>query len=515
MGMSGWRYQNEDTLGRTETATAVEISAAHRYQVLAVDDQAEILTALRRLLRSRGFDIHPFTDPHEALAALGHDPYAYDLLILDINMPSISGLELLPRVKEIAPELPVIMLTADDRIQTAVAALKAGAFNYLTKPLQDPDEVSITLTTAGSYGLLQRRARDLQHKLSLSDRFPRMVGESAPMRELFARIEKVAETDSGVLIRGDSGTGKELVAREIHERSTRSRGPYVTLNCGAIPETLIDSELFGHVKGAFTGAITSKIGVFGQANQGTLFLDEIGELPLNVQPRLLRVLQEGEVRPVGSSVTRPVDVRVIAATHMDLDAAVAKKVFRADLFYRLNIVTLDIPPLRQRMDDLPLLAKHLLEKHSAKNGRSVVPHISQAAMHAMSNYAWPGNVRELENAIQHVLAMIPGNDIDVDVLPPRIAASTGRGGTRVSADGSSAPAKISPEADAMSWADDMPFQEAKKRAQSAFEVAYLTRLLHRTQGNVSEAARCAGLDRSNFRRLLGRLAIDPDAYRTA
>ena len=504
------QHQDERSI---ENDQAVEVSAAHRYQVLAVDDQIEVLTALRRLLRSRGFDVHPCPDPAQALAMLARDPGAYDLIILDINMPAISGLELLPRVKEIAPDLPVVMLTADDRARTAVTALRAGAFNYLTKPLEDPDEVAITLTTAGSYGVLQRRARELQHKLSLADRFPRMVGESAPMRELFARIEKVAETDSGVLIRGASGTGKELVAREIHERSARSRGPYVTLNCGAIPETLIDSELFGHVKGAFTGAIMSKSGVFGQANQGTLLLDEIGELPLNVQPRLLRVLQEGEVKPVGSSTTRPVDVRVIAATHVDLDTAVARKAFRADLFYRLNVVTLSIPPLRERMDDLPLLVGHLLRKHAARNNRSVVPRLDPAAMRTLSSYAWPGNVRELENAIQHALAMVPDDELGVDALPARITGSRGR---RIAEESPASAGVVHIDGQTgadVSWADDVPFRDAKKQAQETFESAYLRRLLGRTEGNVSEAARIAGLDRSNFRRLLGRHDIDPEAYR--
>ena len=494
-----------------EAKEAVEVTPPDRFRVLAVDDQPEVLTSLRRLLKSRGFDVEPCTNPADAVRILEKDPHRFDLVLLDVNMPGMSGLELLPRAKELAPEVPVVMLTADDRASTAVAALKAGAFNYLIKPLEDPDAIAITLTRAGTYSVLQRRTRELEHKVSVSQKFETLVGASDPMRQVFATVEKLADSDVSVLIRGESGTGKELVARAIHVRSARSRGPFVALNCGAIPEALIDSELFGYLKGAFTGAVSSRLGVFGEADGGTLFLDEIGDVPLGVQLRLLRVLQEREVRPVGAGTTRSVDVRVIAATHVDLDNAVAQKQFRADLFYRLNVVTVHLPPLRDRLEDIPLLANHMLTKHCV-DSKDKPPKLTSAAMNALIAYSWPGNVRELENAVQHALALVQGDEIDVNVLPQRLI------GKRPASVAPSSPkefAEAGIDTSDVSWADQMAFNEARKRSQQAFERAYLTRLLSRTRGNVSEAARIAGLDRSNFRRVLGRHDINPQDHRTS
>ena len=483
---------------------AIDVTPPDRYRVLAIDDQPEVLTALRRLLRSRGFDVEPCTCPTDALTILGKDPDRFDVLVLDVNMPGMSGLELLPRAKEIAPEVPIVMLTADDRASTAVKALKAGAFNYLVKPLDDPETISITLNRAGSYSQLQRRTRHLEHRVSVAERFETLVGSSAAMRQVFATIDKLSTSDVSVLIRGESGTGKELVARAIHARSARSRCPFVALNCAAIPEALIDSELFGYTKGAFTGAVTSRQGVFGEADGGTLFLDEIGDVPLPVQLRLLRVLQEREVRPVGGNGARSVDVRVIAATHVDLDGAVHDKRFRADLFYRLNVIGLNLPPLRERMEDLPILASHLMQKHATKTQRHT-PKLTAGAMNVLSAYSWPGNVRELENAIQHAMALAAGDEIDADALPRRICDRSGASLILPST-------AAEPKHD-LSWADELGFNDARKQAQSEFERSYMRRLLTRTHGNISEAARIAGLDRSNFRRVLTRLQINAADHR--
>ncbi len=483
------------------------VSEPERIRVLAIDDQAEVFHALRRLLKSRGFDVEGCTASTEALARLEAEPSAWDLVLLDVNMPGMSGLEVLPRLKEIVPDVPVIMLTADDRATTAVEALKAGAFNYLTKPLADADAVALTLSRAGSVGQLQRRARVLESQVSFAGKFERLIGASASMRALYTTIEKLARTDVNVLIRGESGTGKELVARAIHSRSGRQRGPFVALNCGAIPEALIDSELFGHAKGAFTGAIGARLGVFGEADDGTLFLDEIGDVPLPVQSRMLRALQEREVRAVGANGSRKVDVRVLAATHVDLDAAVESKQFRADLYYRLNVVSVYVPPLRERMEDIPVLAAHFVEKHSEQLGRPI-PRLTADAIRTLSDYDWPGNVRELENAIQHALALVPGDVVSAEALPHRIEAHGLETATSVAP-----PITKASGSSGVDWADELAFNDARKRAQREFEHAYLSRLLERTSGNVSEAARVAGLDRSNLRRVLSRHDIDPERYR--
>jgi DNA-binding NtrC family response regulator len=317
------------------------------------------------------------------------------------------------------------------------------------------------------------------------------------MRKLRASLDRLGDQDVPILIQGESGTGKELVARSLHDRGARRRKRFVALNCGAIPETLIDSELFGHIKGAFTGATTDRAGVFVEADGGTLFLDEIGDMPLAVQARLLRVLQESEVRPLGGSgAPRKVDVRVIAASHVDLAAAVEQGKFRQDLFYRLNVVVLRAPPLRERLDDLPLLAAHFLKKH----GGSKPPTLSPDALEAMMEYAWPGNVRELENAVLHAIALHHGDVIGSESLPATIS------GRRVFG----SPTASAAEDDS---ANLEPLTEAKRRASAAFEKRYLTKVMERAKGSVSEAARLAGLDRTNFRRLLQRHGIDAASFK--
>ncbi|HEY0252553.1 MAG TPA: sigma-54 dependent transcriptional regulator, partial [Kofleriaceae bacterium] len=299
----------------------------------------------------------------------------------------------------------------------------------------------------------------------------------------------LAAQDVSILVMGESGTGKELVARALHQSGLRKKKNFVALNCGAIPDTLIDSELFGHVKGAFTGATTDRAGVFVEANGGSLFLDEIGDMPLGVQARLLRVLQESEVRPLGSNTVRTVDVRVIAATNVDLAAAVEHQKFRQDLFYRLNVVALRVPPLRERLDDMPILAAHFLKKH----GGAKPPVFAPETLEVMGDYFWPGNVRELENAVLHSLALHRGETIVPDALPPAVTGRAKGTGVSISDD----------EGEELT-----PLTEAKRRASAVFEKRYLVRVMERSKGSVSEAARLAGLDRTNFRRLLQRHGLD-------
>jgi two-component system, NtrC family, response regulator AtoC len=497
-------------------------------RVLALDDDITVLRPLKRLLATRGFEVTPFTMRDEAVTTLRSDPSGYDVFLLDRFLgPGIDGLDVLVEARQIAPDLPVVMLSGDDSGVTASAALKAGAFYYLQKPVEDMEVVSLTLLRATHYGRLQRRARTLEKQVELSDKFELMVGASPAIREVFATVAKVAETDVSVLIHGESGTGKELTARAIHNRSARARGPFIALNCGAIPETLIDSELFGHARGAFTGATEARSGVFSEAHGGTVFLDEIGEIPLTVQQRLLRVLQEHEVRPVGGTGSRKVDVRVIAATNVDLEEMVRQQRFRADLYYRLHVVAIRLPPLRERMDDLPLIAAHLLEKHAAKMKRPV-PHFSGAAVEAMLLYGWPGNVRELENVIQRALALTSSAEIGLEALPPRVAmggdepvAAPRPGPNGVAperAPSNGAPRPLVAEAavgEQATWSDDQPFRKARDIALTDFERRYFTRLLRRTEGNLSEAARLAGLDRSNLRRALARLGMRPEDWRGA
>jgi DNA-binding NtrC family response regulator len=323
-----------------------------------------------------------------------------------------------------------------------------------------------------------------------------LVGNSAAMRKLKAQVTQLAKNDATILIQGESGTGKELVARALHEHGSR-RGKFVALNCGAIPQELIDSELFGHSKGAFTGATTDRTGVFVDANGGTLFLDEIGDMPMAVQARLLRVLQEGEVRPVGSNTVRTVDVRVIAATHVDLAAAIEAGKFRQDLYFRLSVVVLPIPALRERLDDLPLLAAHLLRKH----GGDSPPALSPEALEVMMAYGWPGNVRELENAIERALALHHGDALDPESLPDNIQQTRPRSNAAI-------------QLPAIGEGEELlPLTEAKRRAAAAYERQYLLRVMERAKGSVSEGARMAGLDRTNFRRLLQRHQIDSSSFK--
>jgi two-component system, NtrC family, response regulator HydG len=462
------------------------------FKVMVVEDDDDVARTIARKLGSDGHEVELSSDPRSVLARLEADLADWDVVILDVGLPGISGIDVLKNFKRVGSLASVIMLTGDRSAATATTCMRAGAFYYVTKPFE-PYELSAVVVSAARHSTLQRELAGVKRQLG-GDQM--LVGQSAVIRRLKASLERLGEQDVAVLIQGESGTGKELVARALHEHGKRHKKRFVALNCGAIPESLIDSELFGHVKGSFTGATGDRQGVFVEADGGTLFLDEIGDMPLSVQARLLRALQEGEVRAVGGSGVKSVDVRVVAASNVDLASAVEHGRFRQDLFYRLNVVTLRVPALRERPDDIPLLAAHFLKKH----GGSPPPALAPETLEAMTEYAWPGNVRELENAVLHAIALRRGESIGPDALPPQIA---GRGRTN-----SGALVVTGDNSDEL-----VGLTEAKRRAGSAFEKRYLIRVMEKAKGSVSEAARLAGLDRTNFRRLLQRHGIDASTFK--
>ncbi|HMG21288.1 MAG TPA: sigma-54 dependent transcriptional regulator [Kofleriaceae bacterium] len=464
---------------------------------MVVEDDPEVARAIARKLGGDGLDVELADDPRHVLARLeAGEGDAWDVVLLDVGLPGMSGIDVLRKFREANSLASIVMLTGDNSANTATTCMRAGAFYYLTKPFR-PYELSSMVESAARYSTLRRELAGVRAALDdASDQL--LVGTSAAMRKLRAALDRLASQDVSILIRGESGTGKELVARALHERGTRRKRRFVALNCGSIPESLIDSELFGHAKGAFTGATTDRAGVFVEADGGTLFLDEIGDMPTAVQARLLRVLQEGEVRPVGGSGVRKVDVRVIAATHVDLTAAVEQGRFRQDLFYRLNVVVLSVPPLRERLEDLPILAAHFLRKHGGGRPLSLSPD----ALDVMSAYPWPGNVRELENAVMHAIALHQGEVLVPESLPTTIVS---RGNGRLTAS--------IPVAGPDGGEDLPPLTEAKRRASAVFEKNYLTLAMERAKGSISEAARLAGLDRTNFRRLLQRHGIDATLFK--
>jgi DNA-binding NtrC family response regulator len=463
---------------------SLEAGASPR--VLVVDDDAEVTQALERKLTYVGYDVEIANDAPAVVERIQRARADWDVVLLDIGLPQVSGIELLKQFRDSGSLASVIMLTGDGSANTATTCLRAGAFHYLTKPCL-PIELASVVESAARHTRLRRRLASV----SVAGAIPALVGESPAIRRLQASIDRLAGGDVVVLIQGESGTGKELVARALHAGAPSGR-PFLAINCSAIPETLIDSELFGHARGAFTGADHERDGVFVEADGGVLFLDEIGDMPLHVQARLLRVLQEGEIRPVGSSVVREVNVRVIAATHVNLAAAVAAGRFREDLFYRLNVVVLRVPPLRERLEDVPVLAAHFLHKHCGPGAPSLTPD----ALDALVSDPWPGNVRELENALLHAIAFHQEGAIDVAALPPHIGARMARGGAR-----SDDPEGL------------LPLTEAKRRINATFERGYLVQVLERAEGSISEAARLAGIDRTNLRRLLKRHELHSGSYR--
>ncbi len=391
-------------------------------KILVVDDEPSILSVLSTILRAEDLEVDAALGGEKALELLGEN--MYDLLLSDLRMSPVDGMELLSHACENHPHMPVIMVTAYGSVETAVDAMKRGAFDYVTKPFK-VDELMLTVKRALQYSRALQENRELRARLSSSDECENIVAESAEMRHVCEMIHRVADSDATVLIYGESGTGKELVARAIHANSPRSRKNFMAINCAALPEALLESEMFGHVKGAFTGASSDKQGLFEAAGGGTILLDEISSMPLSLQSKLLRVLQEKEVRKVGSTETVPIDVRVLAATNEPLDKSIEEGRIREDLYYRLNVITIEIPPLRNRRDDILPLVYHFLAEE--KQGERPLPDIDPDAQMALEQYPWPGNVRELENAVRHACTFADGNQITLGTLPGRVVKQNAPG----------------------------------------------------------------------------------------
>lgn len=385
-------------------------------KILVVDDDAKILDVIADVLREGGYAVDTASDGTKGIRAI--DTQSYDLVVTDLKMPEVDGMMVLKHVVDRSPDTMCIILTGYGTIESAVEAIKAGAFHYITKPVKSA-EILMVVEKALKYKRLERENILLRQQLRKKYRFENFVGDSRPIQEVFELIEKVADTDSTVLITGESGTGKELIAKAIHYNSYRRDNPMVVINCGAIPEELLESELFGHEKGAFTGAHKSRVGRFELANGGTIFLDEIGDMSPNLQVKLLRVLQEQQFERVGSTRTIGVDIRVIAATNQDLYSAVSKGKFREDLYYRLNVIPIKVPPLRKRKSDTPLLVDFFVKKFAQEKQKDVKG-FKQEAMDVLLQHDWPGNVRELENLVERVIILANGDEIGLDDIPESI-----------------------------------------------------------------------------------------------
>ncbi|MDX1764424.1 MAG: sigma-54 dependent transcriptional regulator [bacterium] len=452
------------------------------FKILVIDDELPMREMLQRLLEDLGYRVQLAKNGHDGLAAF--EAGRFHLVVTDFSMPGMDGLTLLREVKKREPHVPVVMVTAYATIDTAVEAIKAGAYDYITKPF-DPDVIEITVKNALEHKQLVDENIQLKRRLSDVEKRSQIIGVSPRMKEVFHLIEKVAPTDATVLIQGESGTGKELVARQLKNMSRRAEKPFLSINCGALPENLLESELFGYEKGAFTGANVAKDGFFKVADQGTLFLDEIGEMASPLQVKLLRVLQDKEILTVGGRKAFPVDVRILSATNKNLKEEVEAGRFREDLFYRINVFTIHVPPLRERRDDIPLLLNHFVKRYNAEFGKAVQK-IAPDLMTFFMDYRWPGNIRELENFVERAVLMSEGPKLELDALPLELREESGNGATSQEE-------------------SFLPFKEAKE----SFERSYIERLLERFNGVVSQAAREAKIPRPNLYEKLKKYGITP------
>ena len=454
--------------------------------ILVVDDEEAIRTSLRSILEDEGYDVSVAANGIEALKIYGTDPP--DLMILDIWMPEMDGLEALRRVKEFVPTTQVMMISGHGSIETAVKAIKLGAYDYIEKPLS-LENVTLRVKHALEQFRLAQENRSLRTKVQ--QKFE-LVGQSPAMQRLRELIETAGPTNSRVLIGGENGTGKELVARAIHMRSIRSDHPFVAVNCAAIPETLIESELFGHEKGSFTGATSMKRGQFEQADGGTLFLDEIGDMSLNTQAKVLRALQEQQFTRVGGTRLMKVDVRVLAASNKDLEKEIGKGQFREDLYYRLNVVPIVVPPLRERREDIPALVRHFMKTHVEEQGLRMKD-VSPEAMAVFQQYEWPGNIRELRNLIERLMIMVPGFVIEASQATLSLQ---GRTAGVVPAGNQAAHSLLAKSYDSL------------RDARNAFEKDYISRKLREHHWNISRTAEDLKIERSHLHRKIKLLDVE-------
>ncbi|NQV14173.1 sigma-54-dependent Fis family transcriptional regulator [bacterium] len=446
--------------------------------VLIVDDEQEIRDSLSEVLTDEGFLTYTAENGSTALEMM--DEQHYDIIISDIKMPELDGVTLLKRVKKQAPDTFVILITSYGSTETAIDAMRLGAIDYILKPL-DFDELILRIKNIVLHKDLLREVHFLRQEISAKYNYEHIIGESVAMKRMYKLIEKVAPSTSTVLVSGRSGTGKELVARAIHARSERAHRPFVAINCGAIPETLFESELFGYKKGAFTGASKDKDGVFKSAVGGTLFLDEVGEIPLQIQVKLLRVIEMREIKPLGSNTIVPINVRLIAATNRDLAKEVEKGTFREDLYYRLNIIEIYCPALSERKDDIPLLVKHFVNKYNNELKRRIIG-VETSAMKSLVNYNWKGEVRELENIIERAVLLSDGDMITPDDLPKRTQSATGS-----------------------NYPDNL------KEASRNFEKSHIVNILDRLDNDKTKAAEVLGIGLSSLYRKIDDLRIDNGA----
>jgi DNA-binding NtrC family response regulator len=449
-------------------------------RIVIVEDDRSMAEMLEADLRLRGFVTVWCPTAEAALAQWQHDDF--DVVLTDLKLPGLHGLDLCERIVVNRPDIPVVVITAFGSMETAMAAIRAGAYDFVNKPV-DMDALALVLERAIRHRALQAKVKTLSEALAQSQGFEELVGDSPPMQHLYQQLARVAASDAAVLITGESGTGKELVAQALHTHSRRAKGPFVPVNCPALPPTLLESELFGHVRGAFTDARTERKGLFLQADGGTLFLDEIGDFPLDLQPKLLRVLETSAVRPVGSNKELDVDVRVLTATNRDLEAAVEAGRFREDLFYRINVIPIEVPPLRVRGTDILLLAQHFLGHCTARSGKPVTG-ISEGAAAKLLAYAWPGNVRELRNAIERAVALTCYEHLVVEDLPDKIRTYLQ---THLLI-GSDNPTEL------------VPMEEVERR--------YIHHVLGAVGGNKTLAARILGFDRKTLYRKLAQYGLE-------
>ena len=452
-------------------------------KIFVIDDEKEMVELVQLGLKKRGFVVVPFSNGADALAGLTeHD---VDVVVTDLNMKGMTGLELCQTLVADRPDLPVIVLTAFGSFETAVGAIRAGAYDFVTKPVEI-EALAIAIRRAAEQRALNGEVKRLREVVASSTRRGDLIGASAPMQEVYQLIDQVSATDATVLITGESGTGKALVARAIHERSKRKDGAFVAFNCAAVPEQLLESELFGHAKGAFTDAKQSRQGLFMQANGGTMFLDEIGELALTLQPKLLRAIQDKKVRAVGAEGEISTDVRLIAATNRDLEEMVESKAFREDLYYRINVIHIPLPPLRARGGDVLLLAQHMLRQHAAMFDKRVMG-LSTAAAERLLAYDWPGNVRELGNCLERAVALAHFEEIQVEDLPEKIRNQ--QKSRSAAMNGSDLPELLT-------------LEEVERR--------HVLRVLEACHGNRTDAAKILGLDRKTLYRKLLRWGVNAD-----
>ena len=462
-------------------------------QILVVDDEKDMTRLLLRSLEPElDCQVTCAFSAKMALNILGQSDTAFDLVISDIRMPEMDGFELLDRLKTGYPDLTVVMLTAYGNIESAVAAIKNGAYDFISKPFEQ-DEILYKIQKALERSRLISENRRLQ-KACQSASLP-LIGQSPAMQKVFEKIALVADSDVTVLITGESGTGKDLTARSIHALSPRKNKPYIPVNCPTIPEHILESELFGYKKGAFTNAYRDKTGLFQEANQGTLFLDEIGDVGPVIQTKLLRVIQEKEVKPLGDTRADHVDVRILASTNQDLRQKIADKEFREDFFYRLSVITIELPPLRDRLTDIPLLSEHLLAKHCEKlNKRG--KHLSRDVMDLLMEHPWQGNVRELENVLVQGILYAEGDTIRLADIP---------------LDKESARECVCVNVDAEM--EKMTYKAAKEKFLTRFNHDYIGAMLSMTQGNITQAAKRCAMDRQALQQIMKRYNINPDQFR--